>query len=183
MEKEVAELFPGTKINRSTKWPFVLLMFVVILCGCSADNILATQGSVATLEVVKVDDGNDSVVILKANLKAPPGSKILDGELPIVVEEGESSFLLIAEMYRIPTSISPYGHDTDSAINLSFYTSRYGLTSNIHVISDSGNDPQKPIESFADFARPGIYYLSEGEKFSLSQINESELYVSVIDFP
>lgn len=155
----------------------------MLFSGCSTlESAFSPNGNIGTIEIVKIDDGKDSVVILKAILKVPVGTVISDQSPDInSTRKTTNEYLLISEMH--PLNPFPESYDEglpiiDTSFNGPFYRTAYGIKT-----IGTATPPYKPIESYADYAKPGIYNIKKGQKFRIAKINDSEYAVTIIDFP
>lgn len=160
---------------------FLIALPVLCLSGCSFDQTPFANEKAVTIEVTKLGEYKDAAIVLEATLKAPEGTKISDGSVnEHSLENKKIEYLLISEMYWLPTSYQ--GSDVHPIIDTSFYAPFHSSANDIQVIPEAVM-PYDSIESYADYASPGVYTLKKGESFCLGKIKQSNYCVNIIDVP
>ena len=75
------------------------------------------------------------------------------------------------------------GSINDSVIRTSYYTPNVASIGDVRIIPGSTLHPKKRIESYAYFAKPGVYYVDEGQKFVLAEVEDIAYEISVESLP
>lgn len=146
---------------------------------------LAQPISAAKIEVAKVEEHEKNVFILKAKLEAPVGTVIRDysNSGRKRTEAAVRDYLLIATMSSDLRTPAEGGSITDSVIQTHYYTPNYASIGDVQIIPGSTRSPQKAIESYAYFAKPGTYYVSAGGELILAEVQDAVYKIAVDRMP
>lgn len=169
---------------RKRKLLVILFAVCIAVVGCSTlQRVGFTQSNnSATMEVVEFDSGENNVIILRATLKAPRGTKVTDisGISPneFTVESNQNQLLLIAQIYQL-SRVST----RDPIIHSSYYALSFNAVDGVDIIETLRLDPDDNIREYATFAEPGTYALTEGEEFVMAEINDKKLGIVITEWP
>lgn len=163
----------------------VALFSMLAIVGCSGANILASaqNGGIeesASLSVSYIDESYGDIVLYRAVIEAPVGTVIYDGDNLQRMTSDRFEMLFVAQVAaNASESEGPIGFD---GIALSVYAPTHNFTG-FTLVPALQTALNVSVEDYAYFIEEGKFPLERGEKVVLSDIEDFEIYVSVLRWP
>lgn len=134
----------------------------------------------ATIEIVRLEEDKDRIIIFQAFLDAPLGTEIINNSVGAdAVTDSKVEFLIVAKIYVDKDIIEP-PIGNKAVIELSLYAPYLQRTSHLVVSADT---VLQDIENYASFAKPGTYVLNRNEEFVFAEVNDYKESITLLNLP